>query len=902
MPESTPNAQPWPELAAAVDAARRSNLAVLAGAGLSMLPPSTLPSWADFVGALLDEAIDSAAAAPFLDGPAVAAIRSLSASAIGTGTLSEAITKYVAGVAYYPVLSALDGTEVNANHWALAELARRGSLRAIVTPNFDTLIERAFGELGVPLSAAATGPEDTCALVRVHGVATATRTMIDTVEQKARGLPYDTHEALHRCLTGRHVLVVGFSGLDLDFAADYLSLESMDLAGVTWIVRSRSPVPPQVEHLRVRLAGRLDVVEGALPGLWSAFGLDVPPDTLGDAAQAAAATARIRDTVRAMYSRLGPSLAVSLCMRLLQNSGHGEQAGVVYRRLSACAHEWIDPDQPGQITVLRALSSTDGLTSATDQLAWQEKDVAGCRRALATWVRTSSEVRARIDAGLVDGRVRLAYPFDVDLDASGWRILDRTVKQELDFVLAIGAGNLALSYTRLERLRDAVASTDEAFHHSLLSADPRSLAAYWYAQALIHEQRHAPDSLTLWTLLLAEAAAVAGGNVDTAFMAALVRAQVLLRAGEYYQAADSLDRAERRASLTGRRAHLAQALAQRAHLASRRHQLADALRLLETALEAAGDMPDVQALVRWNRVCEFSHERELRQVVLDDCAWLLQADAGVLGGVSGLPDPTAVREIRERVARSPELPPLPSGAPSMEVWKGWADEATKGLQPPPFLADVAVEGAPPATQLRHLLITNEYVHDRAGVAGVLTRMTESTLDAGNDDPRAEELARALVDASEGLDDGSRVRARLLYSEAAARLGDLDRARDAVRGLERLVLAFDAGLERRRKTWLATLEAAVPGPKHPYLLIRDIASGLPALRVPARDRLQAAESLVEAMPQAAQILLCHLAQEFRGANDWRGLARCYESLARSASALGRPALAAELAASADTTRA
>jgi SIR2-like domain len=210
----------------AIDGARQGRLAVVAGAGISMLPPSNLPSWWEFTAALLTAALAKAATAPFLDEDSIAAVRSLTPDSINTATLSEAISKYVASIAYFPVLTVLDGTTINANHQALAELARLGRLRAIVTPNFDTLIERAFQEGRVPLADPATDTETgkACTLIRLHGVATAAQSMIDTVAQKARGLPFDTHEALRERLRDCRVMVVGFSGLDLDFAWDYLSL------------------------------------------------------------------------------------------------------------------------------------------------------------------------------------------------------------------------------------------------------------------------------------------------------------------------------------------------------------------------------------------------------------------------------------------------------------------------------------------------------------------------------------------------------------------------------------------------------------------------------------------------------------------------------------------------------
>jgi hypothetical protein len=41
-------------------------------------------------------------------------------------------------------LEVLDSDQPNANHEAIAELARRGRCSAVVATNFDTLLERAF--------------------------------------------------------------------------------------------------------------------------------------------------------------------------------------------------------------------------------------------------------------------------------------------------------------------------------------------------------------------------------------------------------------------------------------------------------------------------------------------------------------------------------------------------------------------------------------------------------------------------------------------------------------------------------------------------------------------------------------------------------------------------------------
>lgn len=55
--------------------------------------------------------------------------------------ISDLIVSQGAGSSYFPLLELLNATSPNANHFSLVELARRGILKAVVTTNFDTLIE-----------------------------------------------------------------------------------------------------------------------------------------------------------------------------------------------------------------------------------------------------------------------------------------------------------------------------------------------------------------------------------------------------------------------------------------------------------------------------------------------------------------------------------------------------------------------------------------------------------------------------------------------------------------------------------------------------------------------------------------------------------------------------------------
>ena len=71
------------------------------------------------------------------------------------------------------------------------------------------------------------------------------------------------------------------------------------------------------------------------------------------------------------------------------------------------------------------------------------------------------------------------------------------------------------------------------------------------------------------------------------------------------------------------------------------------------------------------------------------------------------------------------------------------------LTPPPFVVlDDSLDAMLEAARLRQLLVNCEYLRDRQGVAKLLKHMTDLKLQAGDDNPRAEELATAYVRAAE----------------------------------------------------------------------------------------------------------------------------------------------------------
>jgi hypothetical protein len=215
-----------PALAAAL-AGRR--LAIFAGAGISIWTPSSLPGWAAFNEIVLDEVRTLAIrAAPET---LVGEMRGLTLDDIGSKDFSDALVNDLLGSAYFDILRSLDARRPNPCHCAIATLGLRRRLRAVVTTNFDTLIEQAFQAAHCPLTVLAR-PADylgerrtTCSLLKIHGGARRGDELVDTVRQKMRGLHQVVRARINDVFANHHVLVLGFSGEDLSFGADYLALK-----------------------------------------------------------------------------------------------------------------------------------------------------------------------------------------------------------------------------------------------------------------------------------------------------------------------------------------------------------------------------------------------------------------------------------------------------------------------------------------------------------------------------------------------------------------------------------------------------------------------------------------------------------------------------------------------------
>jgi tetratricopeptide (TPR) repeat protein len=222
------------------------------GAGISMIPPSCLPSWWQVNHIILDSLADESYSLV----PEIKDLVNLIKKREEDGKLppefvSEIITDRI-GESYFDVLQGLEGETPNQAHLWLATLAQAGFLKAIITTNFDTLVERAFEIVGVPITVL-VDPEDydkididrevlnnngsPCVLLKLHGTATRPDTCVDTLAQRKQGLHPNIIKALNYLGAQTFWILLGYSGADLEANPNYLGIRARknNSPGFVWL-------------------------------------------------------------------------------------------------------------------------------------------------------------------------------------------------------------------------------------------------------------------------------------------------------------------------------------------------------------------------------------------------------------------------------------------------------------------------------------------------------------------------------------------------------------------------------------------------------------------------------------------------------------------------------------------
>lgn len=342
-----------------LEAAASGNLVAFCGAGVSAGAPTSLPSWFE-LNAMIAEALLARADQAFEHYLSADAVRPAFESIGARRQLQRFPPDYqaqvieeLAGENYFRALTSVDVDTINETHAGIAALAEAGFLSAVVTTNFDRLIELALSERGVShrvaidersfAEAARTLTSDDDLLVlKVHGSVSEPSSLVDTLKQRRLG----RSASLDRCMDAlgeAYFVYLGFSAADLDGDRDYLRLipNASRSAGATYLVwpgavtGEELNLTPGAQFLMEAYgdAGTIEIAESAdfLRKIMTSTGRDLP----GHLAERGGS-----ETIESVRARLdewalGASPAeVGLCLAaLLEAAGEGDTAARVLDRL-----------------------------------------------------------------------------------------------------------------------------------------------------------------------------------------------------------------------------------------------------------------------------------------------------------------------------------------------------------------------------------------------------------------------------------------------------------------------------------------------------------------------------------------------------------------------------------------
>ncbi len=516
---------------------------LLAGAGVSIWHPSSLPTWGSLVAELLGEAKARARRALPKHSPLYQDIGALTVEDIGDTTFSNALVDMLAGNAYFAVIGALAASRPNDAHRAIARLVRRGVVAAIVTTNFDTLIEQALADEGLPANVYSSVDDyrrpahPGVSVHKIHGSATEQTDLIDTAGQKLRGLPPVVRGQLCHLFTEYPVIAMGYGGGDLAFGADYLALQAVPPGThrLWWTVRAeeRDRWEPAIESL-VSQRGAFVVMtqQAALEALGAGpLVLELNPVSRQERLAAFRAKAGV------LFRKLGALNTLAFCMRLLSAAGHGQSAASLWQVVSASVDRRKRQSIASVGPAMRALAAEGNrLAGVVEQERWACRALRDIRRRREGTARRGNEadlvrdVRSEAAACLMigDARMRRDQPGDRKLVQLASQRAMQCCEYLADITLLPGVFRL-YGWHESNILRDG-----------LEKMKPLRQAQDEHVRELMRLEDKALTYLTA-----AEATALLAGHVDE-MESARLRAERLMELGEYDAAALCLERLSKR--------------------------------------------------------------------------------------------------------------------------------------------------------------------------------------------------------------------------------------------------------------------------------------------------------------------------------------------------------------------
>ena len=221
-------------------ALHRGSAVLLVGAGISAESPSSLPLASDLSSRL----VGAIAVRCGLEAALISQVESC-ATVLRPEVVADILLWHLGSYALGPVYSDLNGVPNDWHHHIATAMARGCS---VITTNFDTLIEQACCDQGVPYSLLAPGPEKArlthptpaAYLIKLHGSLPFARdstgvSLAFALKHVARGIHPTLKKAVNSVLEGRPLLVLGYAGRDdFDVRPFLLTLERTAETG--WVV------------------------------------------------------------------------------------------------------------------------------------------------------------------------------------------------------------------------------------------------------------------------------------------------------------------------------------------------------------------------------------------------------------------------------------------------------------------------------------------------------------------------------------------------------------------------------------------------------------------------------------------------------------------------------------------
>ena len=332
------------------------------GAGASAVPPSRLPTWTAFNTLLLEALCDRLATYSRNRQPTsrmleVFRTRRDETQFFAPDFQAQLIEEEI-GRDYFRVWQSLDTDVYGPVHAGLAELACRERLAAVVTLNFDRLVETALtarhrrfevyhtAERFAVLPDALEHAGNPLPVIKIHGSIEDAASLIDTLRQRLAGRPEGLARALASLLRRYPWMFLGFSGADFSYDPHYLGIldAAAEARGFVFVAREGAPVQPGVQTVMEAYGPqKASLVHGDLTTwIQDRFNLPVPDGAAQPGGNPP--EERVKARIAEWVAELGPMAVVNIVCSMLRSSGMEADALWLLRKTWK-SYRWTDDTQ-----------------------------------------------------------------------------------------------------------------------------------------------------------------------------------------------------------------------------------------------------------------------------------------------------------------------------------------------------------------------------------------------------------------------------------------------------------------------------------------------------------------------------------------------------------------------------